>query len=72
MNITGAIYFPTETVSFTNGISNPSGCTQLIAGLIAFNGGANFNSNCSAVGTRGINTPSPPRLSSRGSSGDPV
>ena len=32
MNITGAIYFPTQLVQFNNGIANPSGCTQLIAG----------------------------------------
>jgi hypothetical protein len=56
MNITGALYFPTETVSFTNGISNPSGCTQLIAGSMVFNGGASFNSNCAAAGTQTIGT----------------
>ena len=38
MNITGALYFPTETVQFNNGISNPSGCTQLIAGIDPFSG----------------------------------
>jgi Flp pilus assembly protein TadG len=53
MNITGAIYFPTQTVQFNNGISNPSGCTQLIAGIIQFNGGANFSNNCAGTGTSG-------------------
>jgi hypothetical protein len=46
MNITGAIYLPTETVQFQNGITNPSGCTQLIAGIIQFQGGAEFSNNC--------------------------
>jgi Flp pilus assembly protein TadG len=55
MNITGALYFPTETVQFTNGIANPSGCTQLIAGTMVFNGGASFNSNCPGTGTKPIN-----------------
>jgi hypothetical protein len=48
INFTGAIYLPTVRVSFTNGIANPSGCTNLIAGDIAFNGGANFKNNCPA------------------------
>jgi Flp pilus assembly protein TadG len=53
MDITGAIYLPTQTVQFTNGISNPSGCTQLIAGIIQFSGGANFSNNCAGTGTSG-------------------
>jgi hypothetical protein len=55
MNITGALYFPTETVQFTNGIANPSGCTQLIAGSMVFNGGASFSNNCPGTGTKPIN-----------------
>jgi hypothetical protein len=53
MNITGAIYLPTQTVNFNNGVSNPSGCTQLIAGIIQFSGGANFSNNCGGLGTSG-------------------
>jgi Flp pilus assembly protein TadG len=45
-NITGALYFPTEQVTMNNGVSNPSSCTQLIAGQITFQGGANFSRNC--------------------------
>jgi Flp pilus assembly protein TadG len=55
MNITGALYFPTEAVQFTNGIANPSGCTQLIAGTMVFNGGASFSNNCAGTGTQPIN-----------------
>jgi hypothetical protein len=62
MNITGAIYFPTEAVSFSNGVSNPSGCTQLIAGSMVFTGGASFNSNCATAGTKTIGTTVPSAL----------
>jgi hypothetical protein len=54
MKVTGAFYFPTQTVSFAGGVNNPSGCTQLIAGVIQFQGGANFSNNCPGVGTTTI------------------
>ena len=54
VNITGAIYFPTTQVNFNNGITNPSGCTQLLAGTINFQGGANFSNNCAGTGTSSI------------------
>jgi predicted outer membrane repeat protein len=54
VSITGAIYLPTQTVTFSNGISNPSGCTQLIAGKIQFTGGANFKNNCTNTGVSAI------------------
>ena len=50
LNLSGAIYMPSQTVVFSNGISNPSGCTQLIAGLIQFTGAAQFKNNCSGTG----------------------
>ena len=50
LNITGAIYFPSQSVTFDNGITNPSGCTQLIAGYIKFAGGARFQNNCANTG----------------------
>jgi hypothetical protein len=53
MDITGAIYMPTQLVQFSNGASNPSGCTQLVAGQIQFTGGANFSNNCAGLGTSG-------------------
>ena len=53
MNFTGALYFPTVRVSFTNGISNPSGCTQLIGGDITFTGGSRFKNNC-PIGVQAI------------------
>lgn len=54
MSLTGAIYLPTQTAVFSNGVSNPSGCTQLIAGVINFAGGAQFSNNCAGMGTSSI------------------
>jgi hypothetical protein len=54
VNINGAIYLPTQTISFQNGASNPSDCTQLIAGSIQLVGGSQFQNDCptgvSAIG----------------------
>jgi hypothetical protein len=48
VNITGAVYFPSQSIVFQNGSSNPSGCTQLIAGTIQLTGGSKFQNNCPA------------------------
>lgn len=52
--LAGAIYFPSQTVVFSNGASNPTGCTQLIAGKIQFSGGSKFQNNCSGTGAAAI------------------
>jgi hypothetical protein len=46
MKITGAIYFPTQNLSFSNGVSTNNGapCTQVIAGTISIVGGSTLNS----------------------------
>ena len=52
-NISGAIYFPSEPVSYSGG--SPTGgaiCTQLVAWTITFSGGSTFNNNCTGAGTR--------------------
>ena len=54
-NITGAIYFPKETVKYAGGASaGGSGCTQLIADQINFTGGSTFSSSCASAGTKTI------------------
>src|SRR5438874_176784 len=54
-NITGAIYFPSQSVSFSGGSATGGvGCTQLIAYKISFSGGSHFNNNCAGTGVRGI------------------
>ncbi len=50
----GALYFPTQTVVYSNGVSNSSTCTQLIAWHIQFSGGAQFNSTCGGTGVSAI------------------
>jgi hypothetical protein len=57
MLITGALVF-SSIVDFSNGSSNNSTCTQLIAYQIVFQGGAKFGNNCSGTGTSGIGAPS--------------
>jgi hypothetical protein len=54
-NITGAIYFPGEPVSYYGGSAiGGANCTQLIAWTITFTGGATFNSGCAGSGTRSV------------------
>lgn len=54
MKITGAVDIPSQGAQFTNGSSNASSCTQLIAYSIAMAGGAQFNNSCTGVGTKQI------------------
>ena len=53
MSITGALDF-SSVVDFSNGSTNNSTCTQVIAYQILFVGGAKFGNNCSGTGTSGI------------------
>jgi hypothetical protein len=54
LNITGAMVFPSQIVDFSNGSSNNSACTQLIAYQVQFTGGTQFGNNCAGTGTRPI------------------
>jgi Flp pilus assembly protein TadG len=47
-SITGAIYFPTGYVQY-QGTPSSSGCTQLIASIIALGGTAKFTNNCTNI-----------------------
>ena len=59
MNITGAIYTPSQTVSFNGGnATGGSACTQIVASIILFSGDSVFNNNCTGVGTDNIAPPS--------------
>jgi hypothetical protein len=63
MNITGALYFPTQTVSFSNGASNTSSCTQLIAYNVNFSGSGSFsNASCISAGASPIGGSARPKL----------
>lgn len=55
--ITGAIYFPKQSVRWTGTSGATSGgCTQLIARTIKFVGTSDFGNNCVGKGTRDIGT----------------
>jgi hypothetical protein len=49
-SLTGALYFPSQTVQYSNGTSTTATCTQLIAWHMQFTGGASFNSSCANTG----------------------
>jgi hypothetical protein len=48
--MTGALYFPTEAVSYNGNFSGANGCTQIVADTVSWSGNANFNVNCSSYG----------------------
>ncbi len=57
-SITGAMYFPSASVSYS-GSTGTSGtgasqCTQLIGYTLTFSGSTTFNANCSGVGVLGM------------------
>jgi len=54
LSFTGALYFPSQTVSYNNGAGTAATCSQLVAWLIIFTQGAKFNSSCTGVGVNAI------------------
>lgn len=49
--ITGAIYFPTQRVTFSGGSASGSGdCTQIVADNVTISGNAHFQSACNGDG----------------------
>ncbi|MDE2476775.1 MAG: hypothetical protein KGO48_17100 [Alphaproteobacteria bacterium] len=54
-SITGAIYFPTENVTFSGSNASSSQCTQLIASTVTISGSAAFNNTCPGDGMSTIN-----------------
>ena len=62
LRLSGAVYFPNQTVTFTGGAStSENGCTQLIAGSLNFEGGSVFGMNCDRTGVK-LAGGRPPRL----------
>ncbi len=52
-SITGAIYFPNETVSYSGGNANsPAPCTQLIGLKLSFTGNSVLNASCTGTGVK--------------------
>lgn len=55
MKITGAIYTPSQSVSYSGGNGTAGGgCTQLIAYNINLSGGSEFDNNCAGTGVTSI------------------
>ncbi|WP_206435947.1 TadE/TadG family type IV pilus assembly protein [Altericroceibacterium xinjiangense] len=50
----GAVYLPNQMLRFANGASTSSGCTQIIAGRIAFQGGSRVGMNCGGTPIRKV------------------
>jgi hypothetical protein len=56
-NIKGAMYFPTQAVTFNGGTTTGGAiCTQIVASIITFNGNAAFNNDCKGTGVRSVGT----------------
>lgn len=49
--LTGALYFPRQTVNFSNGGSTTTACTEIVARRILIGGGSTVNIDCSGGGT---------------------
>jgi Flp pilus assembly protein TadG len=56
LNVTGALYFPTQVVNYQGGSTTTALCTQLIAYRINYTGGTKFNNSCAGTGVIGIGT----------------
>jgi Flp pilus assembly protein TadG len=52
--ITGAVYYPTQNVTYSGGTSTANACTQLVVGTLTVSGGAYFNNNCTNTGMANI------------------
>jgi Putative Flp pilus-assembly TadE/G-like len=56
LNVTGVIYFPDNSVSWSGGGSaGGTQCTKLVAYTITFSGASSFNSSCVGTGSGSIN-----------------
>lgn len=48
--LTGAIYFPSQAVSYLGDMVGANGCTQIVADTVAWSGNANLSADCAAYG----------------------
>jgi hypothetical protein len=46
LSITGALYFPSESVTFNGGSSTGANCTQIVADTISITGNSYFSNQC--------------------------
>jgi hypothetical protein len=52
--LTGAIYFPSQAVSYRGDFAGANGCTQIVAKTVAWSGSASLAVNCSAFGMQPV------------------
>jgi Flp pilus assembly protein TadG len=58
-NITGALYFPNQSLTFNGGASSGGAtCTQLVAYKLHFSGTSTINNNCASICTQTIGSTS--------------
>ena len=50
----GALYYPTQQVSYTGGSNSPSNCTEVIGDDITFSGATYLGDNCAGTGVKQI------------------
>jgi hypothetical protein len=56
MNLTGALYFPNQSVDFSgNAGSGGATCTQIVARTVSFTGASHIGGDCDDSGVTGIN-----------------
>jgi hypothetical protein len=56
MNLTGALYFPNQSVDFSgNAGSGGAACTQIVARTVSFTGASHIGGDCDDSGTADIN-----------------
>ncbi len=48
--LTGALYFPADSVEYQGNFSGENGCTQVVANTVAWTGNATINVNCEGLG----------------------
>ena len=55
--ITGALYFPSQTVRFLGNYTGQNACMQVVANIIEYTGSSEFGTDCSGTGLYQIPTP---------------
>lgn len=60
--LTGALYFPTQTVRHLGNFSGVNGCLRIVSRRIQITGDAGFGTNCTGTGLGEIEVPSAIRL----------
>ncbi len=53
-SIVGAIYFPSQVVTYSGSSNGSSPCTQLVAWRIKYAGSMTFNNSCAGTGVKTI------------------